>query len=77
MKAFRCTFPENCPAEGDKKTISQVIDFGSISSADWNGDTKAVCEVGYGIALKIFDPNTKKWKDGVSTSSEVHESVWA
>jgi len=61
--------PTPTPGTLKKTTITHDLTFASLTK--WEGDTKAVYEVGYGIGLGLYDESTKKWLADSSVTSKI------
>lgn len=71
--AHPCIFPKNCPGGAKpppQTTVVQTVAF-SGTSAGWTGNVVRLYEVGYAIALGLYDRAAKRFKAGVSCALSV------
>jgi len=66
------TPPSTGPAPGVQiRTISQAVIFNALSAGDWVGDLKTTYEVGWALAIGIYDEIATTFHTGCSVSSSL------
>lgn len=58
-------------ASATSAVITHDLTFAKLTNDQWEGDTKAVYEVGYGIGIGIYDETKKDWKANCKVTSKI------